>query len=262
MIDSGVFVPWIERALRNAQAPGALPALAALAADPRLAGTVDRIADWDLRTRTGIAGGYDVGRPVGSQPSGSHIADSVATTIYSVWRSQFVRNTIDAPLTAQHLATPEGGLALTALRHLLDTFSVSGGVGASGLNFFNVPGVTSATDRRDIVILKSLSDALTRLASPDFAPAFGGSADQPGRLSLGETAPDRLRASARWHVQHFRPPAMYSLLQLLAYRASQPMAGSRCWTGRTARCVLTVRTASCSTPVRPIEASTWRRSTA
>ncbi len=35
--------------------------------------------------------------------------------------------------------------------------------------------MTSAADHRDIVILKSLSDAIARLASPDFAPAFGGS---------------------------------------------------------------------------------------
>ncbi len=175
MIDSTIFVPWIERAFTDAQAPGANPSLAAFAAAPRVAAAIDRIEHWDLRTRTGLATGYDVGRPVGSPPSASEITDSVATTIYSVWRAQFVRNTVDAPLTALHLPTPPGGLALSALRHLLDTFSASGGVGASGVNFFSVPGVTNVADRRDIVILKSLSDTLTLLAGPDFAPAFGGS---------------------------------------------------------------------------------------
>ena len=175
MIDSTVFTPWIQRAFNDAQVPGVIPALAAFAADSHVAAAVARIKNWDLRTRTGIAGGYDVGRPVGAPPSDRDITDSVATSLYSVWRSQFVRNTVDARLTALHLPTPPGGLALTALRHLLDTFSVSGGVGASGIDFFNVPGVINAADRRDIVILKSMSDALARLASPDFAPAFGGS---------------------------------------------------------------------------------------
>jgi penicillin amidase len=64
---------------------------------------------------------------------------------------------------------------MTALKSLLER--PQPGVGASGIDFFNAPG-TSAEDRRDIVILKSLADALTRLAGPEFAAAFGNSTDQ------------------------------------------------------------------------------------
>jgi penicillin amidase len=41
-----------------------------------------------------------------------------------------------------------------------------------------VPGVTAAGDRRDIVLLRSLSVALDLLAGPAFADAFGGSTNQ------------------------------------------------------------------------------------
>jgi penicillin amidase len=57
----------------------------------------------------------------------------------------------------------------------LEKFPATGGVGASGINFLNVPGVPSAADRRDILILKSLSDALDLLAGDRFAAAFGHS---------------------------------------------------------------------------------------
>ena len=63
-------------------------------------------------------------------------------------------------------------MATTALKSLLET--PQPGVGASTINFFAVPAA-SAEDRRDIVILKSMGDALARLAGPSFAPAFGGS---------------------------------------------------------------------------------------
>jgi len=54
---------------------------------------------------------------------------------------------------------------MTALRHLLET----GGVGASGIPFFNGP-----VDR-DVRPLTALRNALNLAASPAFAPAFGGS---------------------------------------------------------------------------------------
>jgi penicillin amidase len=43
------------------------------------------------------------------------------------------------------------------------------------VNFFNVPGTSSAADRRDIVILQTLASSLSLLSGPDFADAFGGS---------------------------------------------------------------------------------------
>ncbi len=52
------------------------------------------------------------------------------------------------------------------------------GMGASGIDFFDLPGVESAEDRRDILVLKSLADGLARLAGSDFSHAFGGSTNQ------------------------------------------------------------------------------------
>jgi penicillin amidase len=191
MPDAQVFVPHILQAFANAQAPGADPALAALAADPAVAEAVGRLRGWDFTTPTGIPEGFDASDPDQDgnlqTPSPKEIASSVAATLYSVWRGQFIRNTIDAALTPFGLPVPDSQQALTALRHLLDAgrraevpifndnFS---GVGASGVNFFNVPGVANAADRRDVLILQSLADALKRLAGEPFAAAFGGSTNQ------------------------------------------------------------------------------------
>jgi penicillin amidase len=70
---------------------------------------------------------------------------------------------------------PPSQQSLAALRVLLENYPTTGGAGASGINFFPVPGENNAANRRDILILKSVSDALKLLASPEFAPAFGGS---------------------------------------------------------------------------------------
>jgi penicillin amidase len=51
-------------------------------------------------------------------------------------------------------------------------------VGASGIDFFAVDGVADPADRRDVLLLRSLHDALDKLAGPDFQAAFGGSTDQ------------------------------------------------------------------------------------
>ena len=67
---------------------------------------------------------------------------------------------------------------MTALRNLLDNFDTNQGVGASGMNFFIVPGITDAVDRRDALILKSLADALDMLAGPEFDAAYKGSTNQ------------------------------------------------------------------------------------
>ncbi len=180
MLDAQFFVPRIVQAFARARVPGADPTLAALAADRRVAEAAERLEDWDFTTPTGIPEGFDASdRPDELEaPSDDEIASSVAATIYSVWRGQFIRNTIDAALTPFGLPVPGSQQALTALRHLLDTFPANGGVGASGLSFFNVPGVARAADRRDVLILKSVADALDRLAGDDFAAAFGGSTNQ------------------------------------------------------------------------------------
>jgi len=65
---------------------------------------------------------------------------------------------------------------MTALRNLLDRFASRHGVGASGIDFFSIPGVTaSAEDRRDLLLLQALRSALDRLSGAPFAAAFAGS---------------------------------------------------------------------------------------
>jgi penicillin G amidase len=180
--DATVLIPSIERAYRDAATPGAPPQLAAFASDPAVTEAVRRLGAWDGSTPTGIPEGYDATdlKGVRGMPSTAEVANSVAATIYSLWRGQILHSTIDATLQRVGLASalPSADRALVALRHLLDTFPTAHGIGASGLNFFAVPGVTSPEAARDVLILASVRDALTLAASPAFAPAFGSSTNQ------------------------------------------------------------------------------------
>ena len=176
--DAEYFTPWIVNALARARAPGAHPTLAALGADAASVEAVGRLAAWDHSTPTGLAEGWDAGKPAGVAPTPRQIRNSVAATIYAVWRARVIANTIDAVLKAGALPQPGSQEVVAALRHLLDTFDTRGGFGASGLNFFNVPGVTQAADRRDVVLLKSVQEALALLASEEFKPAFANSTQQ------------------------------------------------------------------------------------
>ncbi|HEX7581415.1 MAG TPA: penicillin acylase family protein, partial [Thermoanaerobaculia bacterium] len=175
MIDAQVFVPYITAALANANATGANPVLATLGQNPAVAAAVARLGAWDFSTPTGLNAGYDPGKAAGVDPTPAQVSASVAATLYAVWRSQFIANTIDVFLKATNMPQPPDQQTLVALRYLLDHFSTNQGVGASGVNFFNVPGVTAAADRRDILILKSVSDGLALLSSDAFAPAFAKS---------------------------------------------------------------------------------------
>jgi len=175
LLDAEYFVPHITQALADAKT-SSVPQLAALAADPRVAEAVRRLCRWDFTTPTGIAQGYDAGRPPGSPPSRAEIADSIAATIYAAWRSKAVTSIIDGHLGT--LPVPDDQPALTAIKHLLDTFPAAHGVGASGIDFFAVPGISDPSAARDYLILASLRDALTMLASPSFSAAFHGSANQ------------------------------------------------------------------------------------
>ena len=187
LVDAQVLEPFIQRAYRNAATPGAPPQLAALAADPALGEAVLRLRAWDASTPTGLPEGYDAGDVSGvrSPPSRAEVASSVAATIYALWRSKILTNTVGAALVRVGLeAYPTGydsgdDKAMVALRHLLDTFPATHGVGASGLSFFDVPGLALTPEaERDLIILSSLKDALELAASPAFAPAFAGSTDQ------------------------------------------------------------------------------------
>ncbi|HEX4602525.1 MAG TPA: penicillin acylase family protein [Candidatus Angelobacter sp.] len=184
-LDAEFFTGFVTQAFDNARArAGQSAPLATLANDPAIAEAVGRLRGWDFSMPTGIPEGYD-GFDVGGPPfarSGTEIANSVAATLYNTWRGQFISETLGATLAKVGLGAVEASLPdqtyLKALRHLLENFSTAHGVGASGLNFFQVAGVTDAGDRRDIVILQSLKDALTLLASPAFNAAFGGSTNQ------------------------------------------------------------------------------------
>lgn len=175
--DARFFVPHLVAAWQNAQS-SAVPELAALAADTRLGEAVDRLAGWDFTAPTGLAEGYDFGDDPDllPAPTAAQAANSVAATIYSVWRGRAIRSIIDDSLGG--LPTPGSSQAIAALRHLLENFEVLQGQGVSGWEFFAVPGVSEPADRRDIRLLAALADALDRLAGDPFQPAFAGSTNQ------------------------------------------------------------------------------------
>jgi penicillin amidase len=177
LLDAEYFVPHITRAFDDSRA-SSVPQLTALAADPQVAEAAKRLARWDFTTPTGIPQGYDASDSGGvlSSPSRREIADSVAATIYAVWRSRAVTHIIDDHLDG--LPGPDDQQALAAIKHLLDTFPVTHGVGASGIDFFSAPGVSDPAAARDYLILSSLRDALNLLAGPAFSAAFGRSTDQ------------------------------------------------------------------------------------
>ena len=175
LLDAEYFMPYITQAFSDAKTSG-VPQLAALATDPQVAEAVQRLGQWDFTTPTGIAQGYDAGRTPGSPPTQTQVADSVAATIYAEWRSRAVSNIIDAHLGG--LPGPDDQHTLTAFQHLLDTFAVTHGIGASGINFFAAAGITDPGASRDYLILSSLHDALNLLAGPAFSAAFHESANQ------------------------------------------------------------------------------------
>jgi penicillin amidase len=179
LVDAQFFVPHLVRALARG-AVDSDPTLRGLARDRAVAEAVGRLALWNRRTPTGIAEGYDAADSDGRRqpPTRLEQANSAAATIYAVWRGQVIKGAIDARLAPFGVPVPDGERSLTALKHLLETFADSQGVGASGIDFFAVDGVADAADRRDVVLLRAVQAALDKLAGPDFQAAFGGSTDQ------------------------------------------------------------------------------------
>ncbi len=179
LMDAELVLPHLLLAYENASAGGAWSELAALANDARVAEAIERLADWDFSTPTGIRAGYDPGDNPANlpEPSQAQIDASVAATIWAQWRSFAVRSTIDTTLQGVGLggALPGNGDAYTGFKFLLDNFALLGGRGASGLSFFQAAGAPNAAAGRDYVLLKALKDGLDALASPAFAPAFAGS---------------------------------------------------------------------------------------
>jgi penicillin amidase len=181
LLDAQILVPYLVAAFNNAQAAGAPASLAALAADPRLAEAINRLKAWDFSTPTGIPEGYDPGDNPAALPAPSpqEVANSVAATIYSVWRGQAVRQIIDKTLQGLGLGSylPPGDVALADLRFLLDAFPTEDGPGSSGVDFFGSDTPTPEA-ARDTSLLSSLESALNLLAGDAFAPAFNHSTNQ------------------------------------------------------------------------------------
>lgn len=184
MLDAEVLTPYIVAALENARASSD-PLLAAFAADSAVAEAVHRLSAWDFSAPTGIADGYDDADGENEDgeraaPSAREIENSVAATIYNLWRGQILKNTIDVTLTGVGLGDflPSGDRSMIALRNLLDHYATNNGRGASGLSFFSVSGVTSPEAARDLILLQSLKDGLNLLAADAFAAAFNHSANQ------------------------------------------------------------------------------------
>ncbi|HZS70046.1 MAG TPA: penicillin acylase family protein [Burkholderiales bacterium] len=179
--DGEVFTPYIVAAFDRALA-SAEPQLRALAADTGIAEAVARLRRWDGSTPTGITQGYDAADVAGAlqPPSASEVQASAAAAIYAAWRSRMLGTVVNGTLGP--LPAPDDFDSLAALRNLLDNFKVNGGIGASGVNFFAVPGIAAAADRRDFVILSSLRAGLDMLASPAFFASTSQDDYRWGRL--------------------------------------------------------------------------------
>ncbi len=178
-LDAELLLPFLLEAFTNASQAGAPLELAALAGDADVAEAIGRLGTWDFSTPTGIVEGWDQSDVLGFRlpfvPQKEKDA-SVAATIYNVWRGQAIRRIVDDRLADFGLEAG-GTEALKALQNLL-VQSPYTGEGASGIDFVPEPAALPAEDRRDLALLGALRDALDRLASAEFAPAFGGSTNQ------------------------------------------------------------------------------------
>jgi penicillin amidase len=138
-----------------------------------MAQALDVLSTWDYSTPTGLAEGWDAGDDpaMAVEPDETEIRNSAAATVFAMWRSMLVQNTIDATLTAYGLGDnlPGSTVAQRAFAYHLLNFQTNGGIGASGINFF--------TFGLGETVAGSLLQALESLASDEFAPAFSNSTD-------------------------------------------------------------------------------------
>jgi penicillin amidase len=139
--------------------------------DSPMAQALDVLSTWDYSAPTGLAEGWDAGDDpiLAVEPDETEMRNSAAATVFALWRSMLVRNTIDATLTAVGLGDnlPPSRATQKAFSYLLLNFETNGGVGASGLPFFS-QGLAPT-------VQGSLQQALDLLASDEFAPAFANS---------------------------------------------------------------------------------------
>jgi penicillin amidase len=188
MMDAELIMPHIMNAVQRASAADAWPGIQQFLADPRVVQAAGYFQNWDFSTPTGLAEGYD---PFDNAfalnpPSQDEVNASIAASIYAVWRSNGIRNTIDATLSGYDDAIgmtvltenrPGNYYSLSAFKHLLDAFPENQGYGASGINFFTNPQAPTREDARDYIILASLKQSLDQMAGDDYAAAFGNSTD-------------------------------------------------------------------------------------
>jgi len=179
MLDAELVLPFLTRALTNAQAANAWPQLAALGNNADIVQAISRLSRWDFSSPTGIREGFDAGdNPAAlADPSQSEIDHSVAATLWSVWRAQALRNIIDGTFTRIGLGAnlPGNDQSYRALKTLLERYPTRQGVGLSGVDFFLVTGAPNKDAARDFQLLKSMADSLALIRGPGFAPAFNGS---------------------------------------------------------------------------------------
>ena len=144
-----------------------------LPAGSPMAQAIDVLSTWDYSTPTGLAEGWDAGDnpTMAVAPSATEIRNSAAATVFALWRSMLIKNTIDATLTAVGLGSelPDSRAAYNAFKYHLLNYPTRGGVGASGLNFFSA-GLAPT-------VQASLQQALDSLASNEFGPAFANSSN-------------------------------------------------------------------------------------
>jgi penicillin amidase len=163
MLDAELVLPALMAIMSQVPVPPGSP----------MAQALDILSTWDYSAPTGIAEGYDAGDDpmVATEPDEDEIRNSAAATVWAMWRSMLVQNTIYATLTAYGLGDylPPSRLAYNAFKHHLENFPTAGGVGASGVNFF--------TAGLGETVAGSLQMALENLASDEFAPAFANSTD-------------------------------------------------------------------------------------
>jgi penicillin amidase len=161
LLDAELVLPTLLAQFQGLELPPASP----------MAQALDVLSTWDYSAPTGLAEGWDAGDDpeMAVPPGATEIRNSAAATVFALWRSMLVRNTIDATLTAVGLGSnlPPAGLAYDAFKYHLLNYPTRGGVGASGLNFFS-QGLAPT-------VQASLQQALDLLASDEFAPAFANS---------------------------------------------------------------------------------------
>jgi penicillin amidase len=162
LLDAEMTLPALLAQFEGVDLPSGSPMAQALVA----------LSAWDYSTPTGLAEGWDAGDDptMAVPPDAEEVRNSVAATVFALWRSMLIRNTIDATLTAYGLGDdllPGSREAQRAFSYHLLNYPTNLGFGASGLNFFS-QGLAPT-------VQASLQQALDLLASDEFAPAFNNS---------------------------------------------------------------------------------------